>query len=183
MLPKKGDYAQQRHKAACVAHPCKPSSVARTLQHGATAPRYNVHHHAYYTLLPFLYRRRIFSFPSPNTVSAIGGRSCCGGSDCDSAQHRMRHTCSLSCTVACGNSQMDGGRAMPFYAGCIVSQNGSRPVNAQRCITQCRFDRPVGVTHTKAQQCQGIAPGRGTLTSFTRHGLYQTNRAATPAAV
>lgn len=96
MLPKKGDYAQERHKAACVAHPFKPSSVARTLQHGATAPRYNVHHNAYYTLLPFLYRIRIFSFPSPNTVSVTGGCSCCGGSDCDSAQHRMRHTRTLA---------------------------------------------------------------------------------------
>ena len=123
MLPKEGDYAQERYKAACVAHPSKPSSVARTLHHGATAPRYNIHHNTYHTLFPFLCRRRIFSFPSPSTASVIGACSCTCGTNRDSAQHRTRHTHSLSRTLACSDSQMDGGRAMPFYAGCIVSQS------------------------------------------------------------
>lgn len=99
--------------------------MARTLQHGTTAPRYNVHHNAYHThtLLPFMYRRWIFSFPSPSTASVMGACSCSCGTNRDSAQHRTRHTHTLSRTLTCSDSQMTGDRAMPFYARCIVSQS------------------------------------------------------------
>lgn len=105
---------------------CSPSfqaeSVARTLQHGATAPRYNVHHNVYHTLLPFLYRRRIFSFPSPSTAAVIGACICCDGTNRNSAQHRTRHPHSLAPSHAVTFRWMGAGPCR-FNAGCIVSQN------------------------------------------------------------
>lgn len=132
------------HRREAQGNLCCPTSQAgfsgTQPQHGATAPRYNVHHKA------------CCHFCSGHGSSAFLTRAqlppwvlCnfCSGTNRDSAPHRTRHTHTHSYTrTTCSDSEMNGVRAMPFMPGTSCRRAGSRAFNTQRCTKQRCVVRP-----------------------------------------
>lgn len=64
--------------------------------------------------------------------------------------------------TTCSDSEMDGGRAIPFMPGISCRRAGTRPFDTQQCTTQRRVVRPHRrhLVYMEAQQSRGIELGR-----------------------